>query len=102
MIYSYRLRWNERGTTTEIKYIFPFSLVLPEIFIPSFKFYRRHHDSSEHKKNDAAGHRILTFFLYLNDVDDGGETRFTTLDIDVKPKKVCWDYLRCRSSLSDS
>ncbi|KAL3809185.1 hypothetical protein ACHAXA_000704 [Cyclostephanos tholiformis] len=51
------------------------------------QFYRRHHDSSEHKKNDSTGHRILTFFLYLNDVENGGETRFTTLDIDVKPKK---------------
>lgn len=51
------------------------------------QFYRTHHDSSG-KKDGAIGHRILTFFLYLNDVEDGGETRFPSLDISVKPKKV--------------
>ena len=55
---------------------------------PGIQFYRRHHDSSDHKNDSTAGHRILTFFLYLNDVEEGGETRFTTLGIDVKPKKV--------------
>ena len=55
---------------------------------PRIQFYRRHHDSSDHKNNAPTGHRILTFFLYLNDVEEGGETRFTTLGIDVKPKKV--------------
>lgn len=34
-----------------------------------------------------AGHRILTFFLYLSDVEEGGETRFTKLGLDVKPRK---------------
>ena len=32
------------------------------------QFYKRHHDSSG-KKDKASGHRILTFFLYLNDVE---------------------------------
>ena len=53
------------------------------------QFYRRHHDSSNTNKNKPAGHRVLTFFLYLNDVEEGGETRFTNLDISVTPKKVC-------------
>ena len=52
------------------------------------QFYRSHHDSSGKNKDKATGHRILTFFLYLNDVEEGGETRFTSLDISVKPKKV--------------
>lgn len=52
------------------------------------QFYRTHHDSSGGKKTTSAGHRILTFFLYLNDEElEGGETRFTSLDISVKPKK---------------
>lgn len=53
------------------------------------QFYRNHHDSSQGNSMKTAGHRILTFFLYLNDVEEGGETRFTHLDISVKPKKVC-------------
>jgi prolyl 4-hydroxylase len=30
---------------------------------------------------------VLTFFLYLSDVEEGGETVFTELGIKVKPKK---------------
>jgi prolyl 4-hydroxylase len=39
------------------------------------------------------GVRILTLFLYLNDVEDGGETRFPNLGIVVTPKRgraVLW------------
>lgn len=32
------------------------------------------------------GPRILTFFLYLSDVEEGGTTDFTKLGISVKPK----------------
>jgi prolyl 4-hydroxylase len=35
----------------------------------------------------SCGPRILTFFLYLSDVEEGGETVFPTLDIKVKPKR---------------
>jgi prolyl 4-hydroxylase len=49
--------------------------------------YRPHHDSSERQKLLACGPRILTFFLYLSDVEEGGETAFPTLGISVKPKK---------------
>ena len=51
------------------------------------QFYRMHHDSSEGNDDTPAGHRILTFFLYLSDVEEGGATRFSKLGIDVKPKK---------------
>ncbi|ETO25077.1 hypothetical protein RFI_12067 [Reticulomyxa filosa] len=33
------------------------------------------------------GPRILTFFIYLNDVEEGGETAFPHLSLSVKPKK---------------
>jgi prolyl 4-hydroxylase len=56
-----------------------------------------HHDESgDVHKNlfDPSGPRIMTFFLYLNDVEEGGETRFTDLMgddskiyLDVAPKK---------------
>jgi prolyl 4-hydroxylase len=41
----------------------------------------------------ACGPRILTFYLYLSDVEEGGETAFPSLGIKVKPKKgkaVLW------------
>lgn len=58
------------------------------------QFYGPHHDNGG--PSDAlkpAGPRILTFFLYLSDVDEGGETNFPGLKISVKPKKgraVLW------------
>ena len=41
----------------------------------------------------ACGPRILTFFVYLSDVDEGGETSFPEVGLKVKPKKgsaVLW------------
>ena len=38
------------------------------------QFYGRHHDA-----NRAVGLRVLTAFLYLNEVESGGETNFTEL-----------------------
>ena len=34
-----------------------------------------------------AGPRVLTFFMYLSDVEEGGETHFPKLNISVKPEK---------------
>jgi len=50
------------------------------------QFYRTHHDMSPRQANLACGPRILTFFLYFSDVEEGGETNFPRLDIKVKPK----------------
>ena len=51
--------------------------------------YHSHHDYIENQRDRQNGPRILTFFLYLSDVEAGGGTRFTALDpmITVKPKK---------------
>ena len=50
--------------------------------------YVKHHDMNKEKDNDyACGPRIYTFFLYLSDVEEGGETHFTELNISVKPSK---------------
>ncbi len=38
------------------------------------QFYREHHDFIEHQVDRQCGPRILTFFLYLNDVEEGGGT----------------------------
>jgi len=49
--------------------------------------YVVHHDASQAQTRLSCGTRILTFFLYLSDVEEGGETAFPTLGITVKPKK---------------
>merc|ERR1712228_873279 len=49
------------------------------------QFYTSHYDFSPYR---ADGPRILTFFLYLNDVEEGGETAFPELNgLKVIPKK---------------
>jgi prolyl 4-hydroxylase len=55
--------------------------------------YNPHHDTGAGQFRLACGARILTFFLYLSDVEEGGETAFPKLNIAVKPKKgqaVLW------------
>ena len=37
------------------------------------QFYRTHHDQNS-PQTSAWGPRLYTFFMYLNDVDDGGQT----------------------------
>lgn len=49
--------------------------------------YITHHDYGYDELRLACGPRILTFFLYLSDVEKGGETNFPDLNIKVKPKK---------------
>jgi len=57
------------------------------------QYYRTHHDMSPADNQLACGPRILTFFLYLSDVEEGGGTNFPRLDITVQPKRgsaVLW------------
>ena len=54
------------------------------------QFYREHHDQNS-PRYSAWGPRLYTYFKYLSDRDDtgleGGETRFTKLNISVTPKR---------------
>ena len=52
-------------------------------------FYRRHHDYINADKHKNQGVRILTMFIYLNDVDQGGFTSFymNHTGLSVQPKK---------------
>ena len=55
--------------------------------------YHTHHDYISHDIEWPAGVRTLTVFLYLNDVDAGGETEFPRLGFKVHPQKgraVIW------------
>lgn len=51
------------------------------------QFYRVHHDYIIHQQKRQCGPRILTFFLYLSDVEGGGGTRFPDLGITIMPKR---------------
>ena len=51
------------------------------------EYYRTHHDYIDFEVNRQGGVRLLTVFLYLNDVEGGGGTNFPLLDITVMPKK---------------
>mmetsp|Transcript_63135 Transcript_63135/g.104974 ORF Transcript_63135/g.104974 Transcript_63135/m.104974 type:complete len:459 (+) Transcript_63135:120-1496(+) len=50
------------------------------------QFYRRHHDQNS-PITSAWGPRLYTFFMYLNEVEEGGETNFPLLNISVRPKR---------------
>ena len=50
------------------------------------QFYNVHHDYIPQQRNRQCGPRILTFFLYLSDVEAGGGTGFPSLDLTVSPK----------------
>ena len=51
------------------------------------QFYRQHHDQIS-PRDSAWGPRVYTFFMYLSDVEEGGETVFVHLDnVSVSPKK---------------
>ena len=56
--------------------------------------YRRHYDSWDHNGSEKTlrcmkygGARLVTALCYLNDVEEGGGTQMTSLDITVSPKK---------------
>ena len=49
-------------------------------FIPHFDYFAEHHPS-------ANNNRISTLIIYLNEVEEGGETNFPELNISVKPVK---------------
>jgi len=49
--------------------------------------YDTHHDMSPQDNQFLAGPRVLTFFLYLSEVEEGGGTHFPKLNITMMPKK---------------
>jgi prolyl 4-hydroxylase len=44
------------------------------------QFYDLHHDFIPEELDRPAGARILRFYMFLNDVDEGGEVQFPSLD----------------------
>ena len=57
------------------------------------QYYREHSDYIPFQLNRPTGVRILTFYMYLNDVEEGGGTSFPRLNVTVTPKRgraVLW------------
>ncbi|KAL1503057.1 hypothetical protein AB1Y20_011124 [Prymnesium parvum] len=58
-------------------------------------FYMNHSDHAPRSEGDGfcslglapSAHRVATCFVYVNDVEKGGATHFTGLDLSVQPKK---------------
>lgn len=66
--------------------------------------YRAHHDFFQPNTPAAFNNRISTLVIYLNDVEEGGETVFPLLDLAVKPKKgsaVYFEYFYRNQALND-
>lgn len=63
------------------------------------QYYNVHHDSSEEDNKVLSGPRVLTFFIYLSDVEEGGGTHFPKLNITMMPKRG--DAILWPSVLSD-
>jgi len=52
------------------------------------QYYRPHNDFIEKHVDHAHGSRLLTFFIYFNEVEKGGGTRFPRLDgLTVEPRQ---------------
>ena len=51
-------------------------------------YYATHHDQTHFVEPALPeGARVLTFFIYLSDVEAGGETRFPDLDLSITPRR---------------
>mmetsp|Transcript_8247 Transcript_8247/g.12638 ORF Transcript_8247/g.12638 Transcript_8247/m.12638 type:complete len:442 (-) Transcript_8247:110-1435(-) len=51
------------------------------------QYYKTHHDYIGHQLQRPQGVRLITVFLYLNDVEAGGGTDFPDLKLTVQPKR---------------
>jgi prolyl 4-hydroxylase len=66
--------------------------------------YKAHHDFFAPGSPAARNNRISTLILYLNDVEEGGETVFPLLGIAVKPKRgsaLYFEYFYRDPALND-
>ena len=50
------------------------------------QFYQTHSDFIPYQIDRPTGVRVLTFYIYLNDVEEGGGTNFPELNLTVTPK----------------
>jgi prolyl 4-hydroxylase len=61
---------------------------LQVVYYPVGGYFRPHHDATKNTKiNTYVTSREYTLLIYLNDVEEGGETVFPKLNLEIKPKK---------------
>ena len=66
--------------------------------------YKAHHDFFSSSSKVANNNRISTLIMYLNDVEEGGETYFPKLNLSVSPQKgmaVYFEYFYTDQHLND-
>jgi prolyl 4-hydroxylase len=66
---------------------------LHQTLFSDFVFVQTHNDYIPYQLNRPCGVRILTFYIYLNNVEEGGGTNFPRVGATVAPKKgraVLW------------
>jgi prolyl 4-hydroxylase len=66
--------------------------------------YKAHHDYFTSTSKASKNNRISTLIMYLNDVEEGGETYFPKLGFSVSPKKgmaVYFEYFYHNTELND-
>jgi len=66
--------------------------------------YKAHHDYFSSTSKASKNNRISTLIMYLNDVEEGGETYFPKLGFSVSPKKgmaVYFEYFYKNTELND-
>jgi prolyl 4-hydroxylase len=67
------------------------------------QFYKTHNDFIAYQATRSSGVRLLTFYVYLSDVEDGGGTEFPHLNLTVTPRKgraVLWPSVLNEDPLS--
>ena len=66
--------------------------------------YKAHYDFFGQNSPSAGNNRISTLIIYLNDVEEGGETVFPLLQLAVKPKRgsaLYFEYFYRQQALND-
>ena len=77
---DYAKQWPFLGRTLQHADLVPFTI---QRYQPGGHFRRMHSE----RTSFGVMHRVLAWMTYLNDVDDGGETRFHHYDLDVRPER---------------
>ena len=77
---DYALQWPHLAATFPGVDLVPFQI---QRYLPGGHFQSPHFE----RASFGLMHRVLAWMTYLNDVDDGGHTRFHSYGLDVKPER---------------
>jgi len=87
LVFNFDLAWNHYLNTTGAKEAYDTELSYTSMKIQKTKPTEGYHIwHLEHNKGYETEERAFVFTIYLNDVEDGGETEFLHQSVRVKPK----------------